>query len=123
MTLTDLALLQQQLIDAKTLSARNDILTQMPSVRRLLQIPNGFSRFHQRAPLEIQYVLKQLAAIGQGFDVDQESLERWQGLVKTSIDIDRFYRETYAYKRNYMGLDRNIKESQYNDQVRYRSYE
>jgi hypothetical protein len=93
MTFDDLAILQQQLIQADTVQARNDILAGVSTVRKRLLTDNGFSRFLRGASPETECALKQLAAIGQGLDIDEESLERWHGLAKTAVEIDRFYRE------------------------------
>jgi hypothetical protein len=93
MTLDDLITLQRQLIGADTVNARNEILEKIPAVQKLFHRSNGLSRFLQKATPEVQCALKQLAAIGQGLDVDEESVERWRNLASTSQEIDRFYRE------------------------------
>lgn len=93
MTFDDLVVLQQQLILAGTVSAKNAVLTASPAVRKLLGKSSGFSRFLKASSPEVQCALTQLAAIGQGLDVDEESLDRWRQLAKTSLEIDRFYRE------------------------------
>ncbi|HEV7736605.1 MAG TPA: hypothetical protein VGO47_04435, partial [Chlamydiales bacterium] len=93
MTFDDLVDLQQLLIHAGTVSAKNAILAALPAVRKLLCKASGLSRFLVEASPEVRCALTQLAAIGQGLDVDEESLDRWRQLAKTSLEIDRFYRE------------------------------
>ena len=93
MILDDLITLQRQLIDADTVNARNEILEKIPAVQKLFHRSNGLSRFLQKATPEVQCALKQLVAIGQGVDVEEESLDRWHNLARTSQEIDRFYRE------------------------------
>jgi len=89
----DLITLQQQLMRLNSVSERNDALMRVPRVREHLRSSNGFARFVESAPPEIACALKQLLAIDQGLDVDEESLEKWRALARTSVEIDRFYRE------------------------------
>lgn len=93
MTLDDLSLLQQTLIRAKTADARKDILAALPSVRTLLQKNTLFSRCIEEASSEMASAMMQLAAIGQGFDPEESSFEKWLSLAQTALEIDRFYRE------------------------------
>jgi len=93
MTFNELTRLQQHLIHAHTVEARNEILAQIPAVQKWLATSNGFSRALRTASVESACALKQLAVIDQGFDGAEESDERWLGLAKTCVEIDRFYRE------------------------------
>ena len=86
--LNDLVQLRNSLLHAGTLQERISILDSLSSVNAF-----DFKKRVQDLTPESEYVLKQLAAIGQLLDPQVESIDKWNELLRIALSVDHFYRE------------------------------